>query len=188
MVYEKSAIGFNEFIAKNRTLNVRERQILLLVNGERTLDDLGKFFKKDLLIDTIHKLESTGYIIRPNQQQPLQPKQITHSVINTQVATAPICQNQLTEVKEILIKACDDYLGIIGRNIKSRIEACENEIDLKSCISNWHMAMRESKLGRESASFLMEQIHQTLVHKTSDSPHGTRLRILPLKMESASME
>jgi len=167
VVYEKSAIGFNEFIDKNRTLNVRERQILLLVNGERSLEDLGKFFKKDLLINTIRKLESTGYILRANQQQ--QTIQFTQSVIDTQATKAPICKRKLAAVQEILVRACDDYLGIIGRSIKLRIEDCENEIDLKSSISNWHMAMRESKLGRETASFLMEKIHQILDAETSDT-------------------
>jgi len=68
-------------------------------------------------------------------------------------------------VKTILLEASDDYLGIMGRSIKIKIESCNDEPALKQCISSWHMAMRESKLGRESASFLMEQIHQTLEGK-----------------------
>jgi phosphopantetheine adenylyltransferase len=56
MVYEKSALGFNEFINQNRTLSVRERQVLLLVNGVRNVDDLEKFFKKEHLTTTLNKL------------------------------------------------------------------------------------------------------------------------------------
>lgn len=172
MVYEKSALGFNEFITDKRTLGVRERQVLLLVNGVRKLDDLEKFFKKDLLMDTIKKLESEGYIYLPveyqqNQQQP-QPTPtfpVTLSFLDAPDTVDPICPIKLAAVKAILIEAADDYLGIMGRGIKAKIEACENEDSLKQCISSWHMAMRESKLGRESASFLMEQVHQTLEGK-----------------------
>jgi hypothetical protein len=172
MVYEKSALGFNEFITDKRTLGVRERQVLLLVNGVRKLDDLEKFFKKDLLMDTIKKLESEGYIYLPveyqqNQQQP-QPTPtfpVTLSFLDAPDTVEPICPIKLAAVKAILIEAADDYLGIMGRGIKAKIEACENEDSLKQCISSWHMAMRESKLGRESASFLMEQVHQTLEGK-----------------------
>lgn len=46
MVYEKSELGHNEFTGNKRTLSVRERQVLLLVNGVRNLDALEKFFKK----------------------------------------------------------------------------------------------------------------------------------------------
>ncbi len=43
MVYEKSILGFNEFTAEKRTLGVRDRQVLLLVNGVRKLEDLENF-------------------------------------------------------------------------------------------------------------------------------------------------
>lgn len=181
MVYEKSALGFNEFITDKRTLGVRERQVLLLVNGVRKLDDLEKFFKKDLLLDTIKKLESEGYIQLPIEQQQLKnPQQAEHanafqnafpvtlSFLDTPDSAEPICPAKLAAVKTILIEAADDYLGIMGRGIKSKIEACDNADYLRQCISSWHMAMRESKLGRESASFLMEQIHQMLENKIVD--------------------
>ena len=171
MVYEKSALGFNEFTTDKRTLGVRERQVLLLVNGVRNLDDLEKFFKKDLLVDTIRKLESEGYIQLPigeqKQQRPPEVANTLHTTLSflepqKQDATEPICPVKLASVKTILVEAADDYLGIMGRSIKARIETCDNEENLRQSISSWHMAMRESKLGRESASFLMEQIHQIL--------------------------
>ncbi len=169
MVYEKSTRGFNEFSSNQRTLSVRERQVLLLVNGVRNLDDLNKFFKQEQLLDTIKKLESEGYIQRPQDQLaqqaiPTTPhaSPITLSLLEATDQAAPICPTKLVAVKSILIEATDDYLGMMGRVIKTKIESCENEASLKQCISSWHMAMRESKLGRESASFLMEQIHQTL--------------------------
>lgn len=175
MVYEKSALGFMEFTTDKRTLGVRERQVLLLVNGVRSLDDLEKFFKKDLLLETIRKLETEGYIQKSadqdtdtKEQQPVQPSQtanafsVTLSFLDVPDKTEPICPTKLSAVKTILIEAADDYLGIMGRGIKAKIETCDSEESLRQCISSWHMAMRESKLGRESASFLMEQIHQTL--------------------------
>jgi len=171
MVYEKSALGFNEFTTDKRTLGVRERQVLLLVNGIRKLDDLEKFFKKDLLMDTIRKLESEGYIQLPigeqKQQQATEVANPFHTTLSflephKQDAAEPICPVKLASVKTILVEAADDYLGIMGRSIKAKIETCDNEESLRQSISSWHMAMRESKLGRESASFLMEQIHQIL--------------------------
>lgn len=175
MLYEKSALGFMEFTTDKRTLGVRERQVLLLVNGVRTLDDLEKFFKKELLNETLKKLEAEGYIrrsieqdVHQAQQQQAQPTQqtgafsVTLSFLDAPDDAEPICPTKLATVKTILIDAADDYLGIMGRSIKAKIETCNNEESLRQCISSWHMAMRESKLGRESASFLMEQIHQTL--------------------------
>lgn len=182
MVYEKSALGYNEFVNEKRTLNVRERQVLLLVNGVRNIDDLEKFFRKDHLIDTIHKLESQGFIQLFNSTNTTHNKLTenkssltTLSFFNPENTAQPINATKIEAVKNILINATDDYLGLIGRNMKERIAKCENEIDLRNCVSSWHMAMRESKLGRESIDFLMEQIHQTLENNMQDNALSERI-------------
>lgn len=168
MMYEKSVLGFNEFTADKRTLGVRERQVLLLVNGVRKLDDLEKFFKRDHLLDTIKKLETEGYIQaqQDNSNTPTKAQaEVSLPLLETNNTAQAICPRKLAAIKTILLEATDDYLGIMGRAIKAKIETCDNEYNLKQSISSWHMAMRESKLGRESASFLMEQIHLTLEGK-----------------------
>jgi len=171
MVYEKSALGFGEFANSKRTLSVRERQVLLLVNGVRNLDDLEKFFKKELLDETIQKLESTGFIYIANSvQTTAQNTNVSgRFFLDTKSTTVLINPAKMAAVKNILLDATDDYLGLMGRALKDRISKCENEVDLRACVSSWHMAMRESKLGRESTDFLMEQIHQTLENNMQEA-------------------
>jgi hypothetical protein len=191
MVYEKSARGYTEFTNNKRTLNVRERQVLLLVNGIRDLDDLEKFFKKEHLMETLEKLEAGGFI-QPTKAYSSATPAITETATNSVDApTSPILTASpaadfsvaslttmsffqtenvnttvnaatIEAVKTILVEATDDYLGLMGRAIRARISACDNETELRNCISSWHMAMRESKLGRESTSFLLQQIHHAL--------------------------
>lgn len=175
MIYQKSALGDNEFINDKRTLHFKERQVLLLLNGIRSIDELELFFKKDFLAETIQKLESIGYIqCLQNLIQEKKPLITPLSLFNTEITSTPIPQEKIKAIKTILVEAADDYLGLMGRGIKARIESCNNEVDLRNCISSWHMAMRESKLGRESTSFLMEQIHQTLENKMLDSNPNTQ--------------
>jgi hypothetical protein len=170
MVYEKSARGFSEFITEKRSLHVRERQVLLLVNGIRNLDELEKFFKKELLTEAIQKLELGGYIQQSRGTYiEKNPSATTLSFFNVGETNTPINRANIAAIKAILAESTDDYLGIMGRSLKDRIETCSSEIDLRNCISSWHMAMRESKLGRESASFLMEQINRTLDNKMLDA-------------------
>lgn len=180
MVYEKSALGFNEFINQNRTLSVRERQVLLLVNGVRNVDELEKFFKKEQLTITLSKLMSDGYIHQFNNTSSLtKNKASSHSTlttlsfINSINDELPIDSAKIAAIKIILLESTDDYLGLMGHNIKVCVNSCHNEYDLRSCISMWHMAMRESKLGRESTNFLLEQIHQILENKMLDSDRST---------------
>jgi hypothetical protein len=174
MVYEKSALGFSEFATEKRSLHFRARQVLLLVNGVRNIDELEKFFKKELLAETIQKLELGGYIQQPHGVRTEKVTSATAlSFFNANNNATPINPAKMAAIKTILVEATDDYLGIMGRSLKDRIAACTSENDLRNCISSWHMAMRESKLGRESASFLMEQIHQTLENKMLDADTHT---------------
>lgn len=178
MVYQKSSLGFNEFISQNRTLSVRERQVLLLINGVRNISELERFFKKEHLTTTLDKLVSSGYIHSSNKSHT--PSKTTYNTSLTALAFSstlatqyPINSAKIAAVKSILIESADDYLGIMGNHIKICVKSCHTEFDLRSCISVWHMAMRESKLGRESTSFLLEQIHQTLENKILDAGNRT---------------
>jgi len=153
---------------------------LLLVNGVRNVDELEKFFRKELLTITLDKLMSDGYIHQFNSISSLSKNGTpSHSTLSTlSFITSindeiPIDSAKIAAIKTILLESTDDYLGLMGHNIKVCVNSCNNEYDLRSCISMWHMAMRESKLGRESTSFLLEQIHQTLENKMLDSGKST---------------
>lgn len=179
MVYEKSSLGFNEFINQNRTLSVRERQVLLLVNGVRNIGELEKFFKKEHLTIALDKLISNGYIQPFSKMSTLSKNKTAYNssptglAFNNTITAQPINPAKIAAIKAILIESADDYLGLMGNHIKICVKSCNTEYDLRSCISVWHMAMRESKLGRESTSFLMEQIHQILENKLLDANMNT---------------
>lgn len=213
MVYEKSARGYTEFTNNKRTLNVRERQVLLLVNGIRDLDDLEKFFKKEHLIEMLEKLKAGGYI-NPTKAYTSPTPALTEtsvSIVDTSASptltaspaadfsvasltTMSFFQTEnvntivnsatIEAVKTILIEATDDYLGLMGRGIRARISACNNETELRNCISSWHMAMRESKLGRESTSFLLQQIHHALEGNQAHSDSATSAAVTPTTPEA----
>ena len=171
MVYEKSELGLSEFNSSKRSLGVRERQVLVLVNGARNLDDLEKFFKREQLEETIQKLKVEGFIYEVSGSGTAKTSNIsltTLSFFNPETAANPINPAKIAAVKQILIDAADDYLGLMGRPLKDKIGKCVNEADLRASVSSWHMAMRESKIGRESTDFLMEQIHQTLENNLLD--------------------
>lgn len=171
MVYEKTVLGCNEFSSTQRSLHFKERQLLLLMNGSRSNKDLEKLFKSEQLHELILKLESKGYIQRVGSNSIIKTISETRSYLVSDLPFITISPTQLVSIKVILINATDDYLGLMGRTLKEHIANCDDEISLKNCLSTWHMAMRESKLGRESTDFLMEQIHQILAGNMTDTDH-----------------
>lgn len=180
MIYQKTALGQQEINLNARVLNFRQRQILIMIDGKRSLDELSKFFNNVDVPEILTDLEKQGYIhsainntnsaassnnnIGLTIQQPAAPTAITSD--SGEIA---LSENQVLIIKDIINTSCDEYLGMMGRPIKLKVEAAGNYAQLKACISQWHMAMRESKAGREPAGFLMEQVQQTLENKTVGS-------------------
>jgi hypothetical protein len=164
MIFQKSVLGVQEILSSNRSLGVRQRQVLVLVDGKRSAGDLEGFFEKQKLSEILNTLEQLGFIQHLNATLPTPNKNHTANILPDSANV--LSQDQINAIKQILINGADDYLGLMGRSLKEKIQNAVGFEQLKTCISLWQMAMRESKLGRESASFLMEQINQTIENKT----------------------
>jgi len=167
-IYQKTRRGIAEIAAAEKTLNFRQRQALILVDGKRSAAEIGVYLNQANMPEILANLENLGHIV--NTANPPPPNQI----IQTQSALAHsedvlIAQNVMTEqqvnaVKAILISSAELHLGIMGRRLQQKIEEAVTDDQITACTSQWHMAMRESKLGREVAGDLMNQIQQLLMH------------------------
>lgn len=160
MIYQKSALGIQEIFSSNRSLNTRQRQVLVLIDGKRSTEELEGFFEKRQLREILATLEQLGFT------EPLDAPALasarhyaTHALSETSIHLSP---EQINTIKQILINGADDYMGIMGRGLKEKIQETSEFKKLRNYISLWHMALRESKLGRESAGVLMAQINQTI--------------------------
>ena len=151
-----------------------------MIDGKRSRYDLEKTLNQDvgqIVVD----LERMGYIYNPqnpNSVPPAASKPPQPTVVRTieppaqkpieadQTAAKPedghLDSGKLSSIKIILAISTKEHLGIMGRSMLQRIEAVENYDQLKSCISHWHMAIRESKTGKVSAPVLMEEVNQLL--------------------------
>lgn len=166
MIYQKSTLGIQEIASSQRSLSVRQRQVLVLINGKRSIEELEGFFEKQQLSDILASLTEGGFLLTLNAPLVASITQQTpHALLDISVV---LSHEQINTIQQILLNGAEDYLGIMGRSIKEKILKIENSDHIKSCISIWHMALRESKLGRESAGFLMEQINQTIENKNID--------------------
>lgn len=161
MIYQKSALGMHEIFSSERSLSTRERQVLVLIDGKRSTEELEGFFDKKQLRETLAKLEQLDFIQPLDALVPVShsPAYAINYIAESPIALSP---EQMDSIKQILINGADDYLGIMGRGLKEKIQTTTDFKKLRNFISLWHMAMRESKLGRESAGILMHQINQTI--------------------------
>ncbi len=181
MVYEKSFSGQQELNNSQRALNARQRQVLIMIDGKRTQDDLARYLQNLDVAEIIADLERQGYIHTPGQRNPAAKNTATSSATpapqapasNLTTPTAPLASavsddgrpldsGTLAAVKVILSISAKEHLGLMGRAMVEKIEKIQDRTALLAVISQWHMAIRESKSGRATASVLIEEVHQLI--------------------------
>lgn len=117
--------------------------------------------------EILTRLEQLGFTEPLDGPSPVQrtASATTNHIAESHIDLSP---EQMDVIKQILMNGADDYLGIIGCGLKEKVQAASEFKKLRNFISLWHMAMRESKLGRESAGFWMQQINQIIESSHSE--------------------
>lgn len=125
-----------------------------MVDGKRSADDLSKFISLPNVEKTLELLAKLGYVMSAH----LQEAKVSNGFTTTTSQALNLSADQLNDVKELLLKSTDEHLGILGRSLRRKIEETSNDDQMKISISQWHMAMRESKTGRDIAHVLMDEV------------------------------
>ena len=172
MIYEKSIAGQQEITGERRVLSLKHRQVLIMIDGKRTRDDLQNHLTNLDVAEIVADLERLGYIHNPASPSAKSPTAVNlapHPADDAPPPEPPVSAEQLAAAKEILISSTNECLGIIGRGMMQKIEAAQSREELKVWISQWHMAIRESRLGKPLAAVLLEQVQQALTNPDSSA-------------------
>lgn len=167
-VYVKSERAVKEFEQGNRTLSLKHRQLLIMVNGRRTNSQIAQAFNSEQAIQMLADLEKLGYLINAN----LVKQAIKHKA--TQVKSVELSRDHLVFIKTFLAEEAQLQLGIMSRDIEQRVASVQNADELKSCVSRWHMAIRDSRNGRTVADKLMERLAHLMANPPQESSHRSQ--------------
>jgi predicted HAD superfamily phosphohydrolase len=161
-VYEKSAAAVKEFEHGIRTLSLKHRQLLIMVNGRRSDVDIAKMFNSVLAVQMLKDLEKLGYLTLVGSRKEIAKHEATTTI------EVSLSQEHLVFIKTFLVEEAQLQLGLMSRAIEQKIAQVQNSDDLKSCVARWHMAIRDSRNGRTVADKLMER----LAHLMANPPQA----------------
>lgn len=170
MIYEKTSLGLQELTGNKRSLNLRERQVLIMADGKRDENELIAYFQKEDTKNILLNLLTRGYI-RAKQKSIFADTNPQASPASSakQENSHILSEAELIKIKEIISKSTDCYLGIMGRVIKQKLEQANTLEKLKPIISEWHMALRDSKNGKEFAATLLQEAEDTIFKLAQDN-------------------
>ena len=132
-----------------------------MVDGKRSADDLAKYISLPNVEETLAQLAKLGYVMPGH----LQEVSKSNPYKTTTSPELNLSADQINAIKELLLKSTDEHLGILGRNLRRKIEETSNDEQMKLSISQWHMAIRESKTGRDISHVLMDEVKALIPNK-----------------------
>lgn len=81
----------------------------------------------------------------------------TALVVEAAIAPATDC-SKLADIKAMMTDSANTYLGLMASDLVRRVHKARDEFELMSVVGHWHMAMRESKYGRDVAESHLARI------------------------------
>jgi hypothetical protein len=67
-------------------------------------------------------------------------------------------------IKRIITETSGEHLGIFSRDLLDKTERAQDAAQLRACISQWHMAMQESRSGREKCVDWLNEVNGLFHH------------------------
>lgn len=158
-VFAKTASGRAEMGERRAGLSARQRSIFIMLDGQKPLGRIDTLLPQQQLAEIVEVLLAAGLI-----------EAATVAVLATPApppapAVPPADNAELQPIKNLMTETASSYLGLMAADIVRRINAAHTHTQLVAVLGQWHMAMRESKYGKEVAGAYLDEIKARLAQQ-----------------------
>jgi len=152
-VFGKTAAGRAELSRRSVELPARQRSVLILLDGRRTLAEIDTWLPEDEMLAAIESLVRRGLVAIGGDMPQQAPE----------AAPAPAASGPaLGPVKAMMAEAARKHLGLMAADLLRRIEQAGDNGQLAAVIGLWHVSLRESKTGKQCAEPLLREARALL--------------------------
>jgi hypothetical protein len=169
-VYAKTAAGRAEVARRSLGLNSRQRTLLIMVDGSKASSELALTMPGSPVTQMLAELAALGLIDGRGTPEAAAPAPIAD----------PLPSPHLADIKRQMADAAQSCLGLLAADLLRRLERASDEPQLLNVLGHWHMAMRDSKRGREVVEDYLQQIKASFQDGTAfDALTGSASRPSP---------
>ena len=183
-VFCKTEKGQEEVAQRRFGLDMRQRRVLIMMDGTKNLSTIKEMMPNDTLGSIISFLVEQGFVAQTEKSSrnasavivdsaaALDPAR-TSRIVSTPRAAAPgapgLLQDaeKIREVKDFMTTTATTYLGLLSAGVIHHIERAEGAAQLMAMVGPWHMALRESKQGNRFAGPYLEQVTAALTGRVA---------------------
>ncbi len=123
LVFHKTDLGAREIASAGRSLSLKLRRALILIDGSKTVGDLAPLFREGEIGSILAVLQAGGYIALRGGATP------AHAAPAPGRATA-----SLEDLRRLAIREIGDRLGPNGDTLALRIERCRDHGELEAVL------------------------------------------------------
>lgn len=196
-VFTKTAKGHDEVARRGFGLNPRQRRVLIVMDGTKSLSTITEMIPRQELDEIVSFLAQQSFIALaegrdekrqsstidgpPNREPdnkeiavPVVPEPVLAAAPQQAFSLSPKPEMTFTqdaekirEIKDFMTTTATTYLGLMAADLIHRIERAKEAAALRSVIAQWHMALCESKHGNRFAAPYLQQVTAALAGKVS---------------------
>lgn len=160
MVFAKTPKGRAEVAQRSTGLNGKQRSILIVLDGQKRLSAIRTMLPVQEMAGVVDFLLALELIAPQTEVAASTTAPRTATIERTLAsASAPLADAaKLLHIKSMMTHSAETHLGLMAAEVVRRVQQACDETQLLSVLGHWHMAMRESKYGKDVASMHLEQI------------------------------
>ena len=145
-IFRKTPKGQAEIQTKTDALSMKERRVLILVNGQNSAAELKQLSLCENIVDILENLVSLGFIenLSSGTETQAAPKK---SAVDEIEAGEFMCNTLLTFANRVRVA-----------DLLQQINAAEDTETLKELVKPWYMALSETPGGMYQADDLRKQV------------------------------
>ncbi|MBV2263624.1 MAG: hypothetical protein KUL79_08710 [Thauera sp.] len=165
--YGKTPKGQDEIAHRTHGLGLRARRLLILVDGQRSVEDLRALTGDASISDALGELADAGFIApgggmaapsdaARREGQPAAGAPAVARAHTGHTASLPLA-------RDFMINTLRTFHGPYGKlGLVKRVHATRNSGELRALIGEWKESIDESRLGRKRADELLARLQEVL--------------------------
>lgn len=164
-IFAKTSKGHDEIGSKAGGLTPRQRRVLIMVDGKRSINDLREILRADDLQHTLGLLEEAAFIeiVIAGGRDAAPSAQALPPV--TAFAALPETADpvRLQQARNFMLNTLKVFVGALGTSsLQDRIENTGSHAELRGIYDEWYHTIVMSREGRREAEALRTQLLQII--------------------------
>ena len=164
VVFAKTPKGREEVVAKSGGLTPRQRRVLIMVDGKRSVEELRTMLLADDLQNTLGLLEELELIaVTSAGGTPVTAAQSLPPITAFSPLPADTDPLRLQMARNFMVNTVNTFVGALGASsLLDRLAKADGHPGLRALYDEWYHAIVSSRDGRREAEALRSKLLQVI--------------------------